>query len=775
VTFLHAGILAAGLAAVSIPILIHLLMRRRRQPVLWGAMRFLEEAIRRTRRRLLLERWLLLAARCLLIAIAAIALGRPLLDALAPGSRGGMTVILLIDNGLAGQALTADGVSALDRHRAAARNVLAELSEGDRVGIIALGGPAAAIVAPPTANLSAAAGFLDNLTPTDARTDLPGGLALAAGAIGGSGDQPVRADRAVVVLLSDFSPGSADREASLPKLPSGVRLVASLPPEQGPAGNVAIRELRAVRSVLLAGRGEAGQTISMQLIRSGPEVASAGRTGVTARLQTAPSPGAAAPAGQPSRGEVRWTAGQREASVTLVLDAPPASTSQPAVLLGALDADALPGDNTFRLPVEVREVLRVGVLAGPRGSGSGPESLTTAQWLRLALRPREDASIEVADLDPSGLDPATLANFDAIVIADPQRLAESDWPRLRQFAEGAGGLSGAGGLLLIFPPADRLVHTWTDAMVRGLDLPVEFARESRDLTDAQGGLPRLRADAPPAAEGVIDLLAPIRGELPELVPPVAIRRVLPISTSTGAVPVLSLSDGTGVVWTINPGRESGGERSGAPERSARATRSTGGAVVYVAFALDLSWTDLPVKPLVVPLMQELIRQGVGRARPGGWTRAGGRPEPPAQAVRLVPWPGEGASRDELPLNDSGRTAAPLRSAGVWDAIDTRGGRRAVLAVNADPLGSNLDAPDLAAVQAWLTSGVGVEGLTWLAADRATGPTLPPDAARAERVSAAFESAPMARAAGPALLWAALLLALVEVFLARRASHAAFST
>ena len=45
-TFLHPGILVAGLLAVAIPILIHLLLRRKRQPVKWGAMRFLLEAYR---------------------------------------------------------------------------------------------------------------------------------------------------------------------------------------------------------------------------------------------------------------------------------------------------------------------------------------------------------------------------------------------------------------------------------------------------------------------------------------------------------------------------------------------------------------------------------------------------------------------------------------------------------------------------------------------------------------------------------------------------------
>ena len=57
-TFLHAGLAAAAVGAVAIPILIHLLMRRRRRPVMWGAMRFLLEAYRRQRRRLMVERWL---------------------------------------------------------------------------------------------------------------------------------------------------------------------------------------------------------------------------------------------------------------------------------------------------------------------------------------------------------------------------------------------------------------------------------------------------------------------------------------------------------------------------------------------------------------------------------------------------------------------------------------------------------------------------------------------------------------------------------------------
>ena len=56
-----AGTIAA---AASVPIIIHLLNRRRYRIVDWAAMRFLLAAQRQNVRRLRLEQWLLLAVRC---------------------------------------------------------------------------------------------------------------------------------------------------------------------------------------------------------------------------------------------------------------------------------------------------------------------------------------------------------------------------------------------------------------------------------------------------------------------------------------------------------------------------------------------------------------------------------------------------------------------------------------------------------------------------------------------------------------------------------------
>src|SRR5262245_18467647 len=62
------GLLAAAGAAVTIPVIIHLLNRRRYRVVTWAAMRFLLAAQRKNTRRMRLEQIILLAVRALVVA-----------------------------------------------------------------------------------------------------------------------------------------------------------------------------------------------------------------------------------------------------------------------------------------------------------------------------------------------------------------------------------------------------------------------------------------------------------------------------------------------------------------------------------------------------------------------------------------------------------------------------------------------------------------------------------------------------------------------------------
>lgn len=69
--------LLLGLAGVSIPVLIHLVRQQATKPVDWGAMRFLFDTISVRRRKMEWEDLLLMAARCLLLGLVALAIARP--------------------------------------------------------------------------------------------------------------------------------------------------------------------------------------------------------------------------------------------------------------------------------------------------------------------------------------------------------------------------------------------------------------------------------------------------------------------------------------------------------------------------------------------------------------------------------------------------------------------------------------------------------------------------------------------------------------------------
>ena len=68
----------AAAALIALPIIIHLLNRRRFKTVTWAAMDFLMRAMRKNRRRLEFEQWILLAMRCLLVFLLRLVLARPM-------------------------------------------------------------------------------------------------------------------------------------------------------------------------------------------------------------------------------------------------------------------------------------------------------------------------------------------------------------------------------------------------------------------------------------------------------------------------------------------------------------------------------------------------------------------------------------------------------------------------------------------------------------------------------------------------------------------------
>jgi len=258
-TFLNWTMLFA-LAAVGIPILIHLLNRRRSRTVEWGAMRFLLASLVSRSRRIMIEEVVLMMIRCLLVALVVLAMARPFLPSrsmipwavvlpsvlaavlltgvaaamwsqkrarwamlgaaaglvvlaglavaaehtrqLRQWSRlGGQQDVAIIIDGSMSMTLGADERSNFRRAIKEARAVVAACRPADAVSVI-LAGPVPQMLTPaPTSDRKEIARVLDDLAdtgPTGGAMHLLGSMNAAVGAIS-SGKNPAKR----IVIITD--------------------------------------------------------------------------------------------------------------------------------------------------------------------------------------------------------------------------------------------------------------------------------------------------------------------------------------------------------------------------------------------------------------------------------------------------------------------------------------------------------------------------------------------------------------------------------------------
>ena len=134
--FLNPWMLA-GLAGLALPVIAHLLSRRKFDVVNWGAMQFLELS-RTTRRRVRLEELLLLLLRMAMIALIAIALARPWLSgsvAALFSTRPACDIVIVLDSSYSTD-WAGDGRTPHLTARAWSRSLLDSLAPSDAVTLV---------------------------------------------------------------------------------------------------------------------------------------------------------------------------------------------------------------------------------------------------------------------------------------------------------------------------------------------------------------------------------------------------------------------------------------------------------------------------------------------------------------------------------------------------------------------------------------------------------------------------------------------------------------
>ena len=148
------GALAWASALAAVPVIIHLLNRRRYRERLWAAMQFLLAAQRKNRRRLQLEQILLLVIRTLVVLLLVWTLVQPYIEA---GGAGWLVTqrehkILVLD-GSYSMRYKSDGKTLFQQAKQMADDILSRAGPGTSASLIVMGEPARIVVRDPSANI----------------------------------------------------------------------------------------------------------------------------------------------------------------------------------------------------------------------------------------------------------------------------------------------------------------------------------------------------------------------------------------------------------------------------------------------------------------------------------------------------------------------------------------------------------------------------------------------------------------------------------------------
>ncbi len=660
-TFLNGAFLFASLAAL-LPLLIHLISRRRVATIDFSSLRFLKELERKRIRRVRLRQILLLIVRSLIILAAALALARPTLKGTLAGGGGAharTSVTIVIDNS-ASMKRDGDGGDLLSAALAAARDIAGLLDDGDQAFLVAASDPAHAVLGEGTFSPDVLLEALNSMEAGYAATDYSGALDLSLDLLGASrnlnrelyvlGDLQRTGWVRPAVRNSSEAAGAPDSEAEAQRGEDGAR--AYLLPFDGPTGNLGLGSAIVERkyggttglySVSVRVSSHAGRSREV-LVRLFVDGEQAGQAGIDVERG-----GSAVARFAVTVDESEWHEGWIE-----------------------LPPDAFTADNRHYFVIPAARLTEILVVRPDLAQG-----LDDADYIERALDPTtESKRFSVSMVPLNTLSRQAGDRFPVVILADVGRLDAAAERWLRRHVDGGGGV------FIVFGNRTD-VRFWNAGLLPGLTgieirAPIERAEGVRLAPALQGH---------PLLEGLVF------GE--RLIDDIVVRRAFDVRAA-GVEEVLELP-GIGPALVVN--------RTVADD-AALDPAAPRGEVAALMMGIDPSWSDLPRSGFIVPLMHRLVER---------LSRTNSRPVAAMVGEDLVAGLGDApAERVEVEL-PSGRTlTTELRLTGASTAVVERvgepgiyrfhaGGRTVALgAVNVDPRESDLEPADWTEIEEYLS-------------------------------------------------------------------------
>jgi len=421
------------LAAIALPILIHLLTKKKLKVVPFSTLAFLKQMQRDQIRHLKLRQLLLLLLRMLIIALLVLAFARPTLRSHSAllSKRANATLAIIMDNSLS-MAATQDGATLLQRARRQAQSLATLQQPGDEAYLISGGSPAK-IIGGPYRSAETLVQELTELPQQWSGTDLAGAIALGQKFLAES-----KNFNKELYLFSDFRArllAASNAMSSAPETSArGIAVRFAATADQ----NASIVAAGSLNQILEAGKTiEFSATIANNGTRpiSGQQVALF-LNGKCAAQQT-----------------VEVQVGQRK---TITLRAVPETAGFIAGEL-RLEDDAVLLDNSRFFAAYVPPQRRV-VICAPTSEES--------TFLQLALDPHGASQhLALRTITPDALARETFTETDALVLVNVPRINDSQARQLATFVQDGGGL-------MVFPGSTVDLRQYNETLLRAFELGV---------------------------------------------------------------------------------------------------------------------------------------------------------------------------------------------------------------------------------------------------------------------------------------------------------------
>lgn len=553
-TFLYPYLLG-GAALASLPVIIHLIGRRRAPVVQFAAFDFLLAINKRLAKRERVRQFLLLLLRTLAVLALVFAVARPMPRKAAVAGTGARRLAVVLDAS-ASMSYVRDGKSLFDVAKRDVSELISHLAPGDMATLIVAGREVTPLFQSPTLDLNAVRNAVDKLNAPEGVANLGVAIERALAQLGSDGSN------ATLVIVSDLAENSfVNLRPTAMEPPPEVRLIDAAHRDTPPR---ALPNL-AVTNVVLEGTGEqpSERRIKVTVRNYGPDAVS----GVPLELRV----------GAESTQRVSLDIGAfAEADKVLTYAFAGTGAFRCEVRLIPDGASAYAVDDGLAFVVDIAPGVRVLAVNGDSRTTPYEDELFFFEKA-LAAVPRGEPPIDLTIITRDELAPDfSLDGFDAVVLANVGELPAPVIENLKAFVAAGHGI--------LFTLGSEVRFEKFNALFASL-LPHPL----RDLTKAADDV----AGTPPLAIGDVDfehpVLAGLGNEAQESLRASRTRSHwnLDVGGRTTTLPILRFDNGAPALV----------------ERRA----ASGGRVLVLTTSVDVDMSDLALRSAFPALVQRVVR------------------------------------------------------------------------------------------------------------------------------------------------------------------------